>query len=163
MGAHHFDIAQWALDMDGSGPVEIVPPEKGESGLKFVYANGVEMIHGGSVDCEFIGGNGVIQVSRGFFGTTLPLEALRTPLEGGWRCYPSSDHHKNWLECVRSRKEPICPPEVGHRSASVCHLGNIGYRLRRRLKWDPKAEQFINDDEANKLTSREPRAKWKLV
>jgi predicted dehydrogenase len=163
MGAHHFDIAQWALDMDGSGPVDIVPPEKGESGLKFVYANGVEMIHGGPVDCEFIGANGVIQVSRGFFGTTLPLEGLRTPFEGGWRCYPSSDHHKNWLECVRSRKETICPPEVGHRSASVCHLGNIGYRLRRRLKWDPKAEQFINDDEANKLTSREPRAKWKLV
>src|SRR5262245_12238314 len=157
MGAHHFDIAQWALDMDGSGPVEIHPPAKGESGLRFVYANGVEMIHGGEADCVFVGETATIRVSRGKIESD-PEDILKKPIgEGEWHCYPSTNHHKNWLECLRSRKDPICTAEIGHRSATVCHLGNIGYRLRRALKWDPKKEQFVNDDEANKLTTREPR------
>jgi predicted dehydrogenase len=162
MGAHHFDIAQWALDMDGSGPVEILPPEKGDSGLKFLYASGVEMIHGGKVDCEFIGEKGTVRVWRSKIESD-PADILLTPLgEKDWRCYPSSNHKRNWVECVRSHKAPICPPEVGHRTATVCHLCNIGYRLRKQLRWDPVKEQF-NDAEANKLVSREPRAKWKLA
>lgn len=162
MGAHHFDIAQWALDMDGSGPVEIIPPEKGESGLKFIYANGVEMIHGGNVDCEFIGEKGTVRAWRGKIESD-PADILLTPLgEKDWRCYPSTNHKRNWVECVRSRKSTICPPEVGHRSATVCHLGNIGYRLRKKLRWDPVKEQF-DDADANKLVSREARAKWKLA
>jgi hypothetical protein len=162
MGAHHFDIAQWALDMDGSGPVEIIPPEKGDSGLKFVYANGVEMFHGGNVDCEIIGEKGTVRAWRSKVESD-PADILLTPLgEKDWRCYPSSNHKRNWVECVRSRKAPICPPEVGHRTATVCHLCNIGYRLRKKLRWDPVKEQF-DDAEANKLVSREARAKWKLV
>ena len=88
---------------------------------------------------------------------------MKTPIgEKEWHVYPSTNHKRNWLECVRSRKETICPAEVGHRSATVCHLGNIGYRLRKPLHWDPVKEQF-DDAEANKLVSREPRAKWKLI
>jgi hypothetical protein len=77
--------------------------------------------------------------------------------------YPSDNHHTNWLESIRDKKECICTAETGHRSAAICHLGNIGYRLRRPLKWDPAQERFANDDEANSLLSREPREKWKMV
>jgi len=161
MGAHHFDIAQWALDMDESGPVQIIPPEKGDKGLKFVYANGVEMIHGGEADCVFVGEKGTIRASRGKLESD-PAEIVKTPIgEKEWHCYPTDDHKKNWVQCVRSRKQTICPAETGHRSATVCHLTNIGYRLRKPLRWDPVKEQF-DDAEANKLVSREPRAKWKI-
>lgn len=162
MGAHHFDIAQWALDMDGSGPVKIEPPEKGDSGLKFTYANGIEMFHGGNIDCVFEGTEGTINVSRGMINTK-PAEILMEKLpENAWRCYPSSNHRVNWLECIKAKKQAICPAEVGHRSASVCHLGNIGYWLRKPLKWDPEQEKFVGDEEANKLLSREPRGMWKI-
>jgi hypothetical protein len=68
----------------------------------------------------------------------------------------------NWLDCIKGGKETICPAEVGHRSATICHQGNIGYRLGRKLKWDPAKEQFVGDVAANKELSREPRAKWKV-
>jgi predicted dehydrogenase len=161
MGAHHFDIAQWALNMDDSGPVEIHPPEKGDSKLRLVYANGIEMIHGGEADCVFVGETGTIRASRGKIESD-PAEIVKTPIgEKEWRCYASNNHKRNWVECVRSRKQPICTAEIGHRSATVCHLTNIGYRLRKSLRWDPAKEAF-NDVEANKLVSREPREKWKI-
>ena len=161
MGAHHFDIAQWALGMDESGPVSILPPEKNNRGLKLVYANGVEMIHGGDIDCEFIGENGTIRVWRHKIEST-PGEVLKTPIgEKEWHAYPANNHKRNWVECVRSRRQPICVAETGHRSATVCHLTNIGYQLRKNLRWDPVKEQF-DDAEANKLVSREPREKWKI-
>jgi predicted dehydrogenase len=161
MGAHHFDIAQWALDMDGSGPAEIVPPEKGEKGLRFVYASGVEMIHGGEADCVFVGESGTVRASRGKIESD-PAEILKTPIgEREWQAYPSTNHRRNWVECVRSRKQPICPAEVGHRSATVCHLANIAYRLRKPLRWDPARERF-DDAAAQKLVSREPPARWKI-
>lgn len=161
MGAHHFDIAQWAMDMDGSGPVEIIAPEKGETGLRYIYANGVEMTHGGEADCVFVGEKGTVRAWRNKIESD-PVEALKEPIgEKEWHCYPSTNHKRNWVECVRSGKQPICPPEVGHRSASICHLGNIGYRLRKKLRWDPVKEQF-DDAEANKLVSRENREKWRI-
>ena len=76
--------------------------------------------------------------------------------------YRTTSQVGNWLECVRGGKETICPAEVGHRSASICHLGNIGYRLRRALRWDPAKEKFVGDAEADKLLDREPRGPWKL-
>jgi predicted dehydrogenase len=161
MGAHHFDIAQWALGMDESGPVEILPPEKEMRGLKLVYASGVEMIHGGNIDCEFIGEKGTIRVWRDKIQSD-PAEILKTPIgEKEWHTYPANNHKRNWVECVRSRKQPICVAETGHRSATVCHLTNIGYQLRKKLRWDPVKEQF-DDAEANKLVSREAREKWKI-
>ena len=68
--------------------------------------------------------------------------------------YASSNQAGNWLECIRGKKEPICPAEVGHRSASVCHLGNIGYRLGRKLTWDATAERFVDDAAANRELAR---------
>ena len=166
MGAHHFDIAQWALDMDGSGPVSITPPAdpKATQGLRYTYANGVVMIHnefeGEGADCLFEGTKGKIYVSRDSLKTD-PADILEHPLEAnGFRAYPSKNHHQNWLDCMRSRKETICPAEVGHRSATICHLGNIGYRLRRPLRWDPKTENFHDDAEANALLTREVRKPW---
>ncbi|VTT98573.1 oxidoreductase domain protein : Oxidoreductase domain protein OS=Pirellula staleyi (strain ATCC 27377 / DSM 6068 / ICPB 4128) GN=Psta_3470 PE=4 SV=1: GFO_IDH_MocA [Gemmataceae bacterium] len=174
MGAHHFDIAQWAMGMDKSGPTEVIPPENPKSGkgLQFVYASGVVMIHNEfekdkdgkeiKADCVFEGTEGTILVSRGGISSISP-DVLKTPIaEGDKRVYPSNSHHGNWLECIRSGKETICTAETGHRSATICHLGNIGYRLGRKLAWDPAKETFANDDAANKELSREPRAKWKV-
>ena len=163
MGAHHFDIAQWALNMDASGPVTIEPPkDKSKTGLRFVYKNGIEMFHGGPSGCTFEGTEGVLYVDRDKIESkpaSILKEAL-TKVDAG--IYRATDHRKNWLECIRSRKEPICPPETGHRSASVCHLANIGYWLRRNLKWDPETEKFALDEEANRLLDRVPRDPWKL-
>jgi predicted dehydrogenase len=163
MGAHHFDIAQWALDMDGSGPVKVEPPQgKETSGLRFTYASGVEMFHGGPADCTFEGSEGVLMVGRGKIESN-PKKILEEPLgEGAVRVYHATDHRRNWIECLKAKKPTICPAEVGHRSATICHLGNIGYRLRRPLRWDPAQEKFLGDDEANKLLSREMRAPWTL-
>jgi predicted dehydrogenase len=163
MGAHHFDIAQWALDMDGSGPVKVEPPEgKAVHGLKFTYANGVEMVHGGPSGCTFIGTNGMIYVDRPVIQSQ-PESILKEPLgDKAKQVYHATNHRKNWLECIRSRKETIAPAEVGHRSATVCHLGNIGYWLRRPLRWDPEKERFVGDDEANRLADGSMREPWKL-
>ncbi len=163
MGAHHFDIAQWALNMDTSGPVLIEPPTNGaDSGLKFTYANGVVMIHGGPSGCTFEGTKGTLYVDRKEIKST-PENIVEHPTtESEWRCEPSDNHHRNWLEAIRARRKPICDVETGHRSASVCALGNIGYELRRTLKWDPAAERFIGDDDASQHLSRPQRAPWKL-
>jgi predicted dehydrogenase len=169
MGAHHFDIAQWALRMDGAGPVEIIAPQEPGTGrgLKFIYANGVEMIHNEfeedvRADCVFEGSEGVILVSRGGLSSR-PESILQEPLaDDAERVYPSDNHRQNWIDCVRSGKECICPAEVGHRSASICHLGNIGYRLGRNLRWDSTSERFSGDDEANEHLSRQPRGEWSV-
>ncbi len=160
MGAHHFDIAQWAMEMDASGPTTIEPPKEGAGKLKFTYTSGVEMFHGGPGGCTFEGSEGTIYVDRGKLESN-PSEILKTPLgEKDRRVYPSNNHVRNWLDCVKSRKDPICTAEIGHRTASVCHLANLGYKLRRKLTWDPAKEQFVNDAEANKLTARKPREGW---
>jgi predicted dehydrogenase len=163
MGAHHFDIAQWAMGMDASGPVSIEPPAEGETGLKFIYASGVEMIHGGPSGCTFEGTKGKLRVDRNLLESD-PPEILATPLgEKDRRAIESKDHLRNWLDCIKSREEPICSVETGHRTASVCHLGNLGYKLRRKLTWDPAKEEFPGDAEANALTSRKPRDGWEYL
>lgn len=161
MGAHHFDIAQWALDMDGAGPVVIEPPEKGDTGCKFIYANGVVMYHGGPSGCTFEGSEGTIYVDRGRLESN-PPKILEDKLDAkAVRLYHANDHRRNWIECIRSRKPAICPAEVGHRTATVCNMGNIAYWLRRKLKWNPATERFMDDAEANKLVDREVRDPWK--
>jgi predicted dehydrogenase len=165
IGAHHFDIAQWAMGMDSSGPVMVEPPAEGNTGLKFTYASGVEMFHGGPDGCTFEGTKGTLRVSRNIFESD-PAEILTTPIggvDGGAGGIPKpwpTNHLRNWIDCVKSREQPICTAETGHRTATVCHLANIGYKLRRKLIWDPKKEQFVNDAEANALTSRKPREGW---
>ncbi|MGE0609870.1 MAG: Gfo/Idh/MocA family protein [Pirellulales bacterium] len=167
MGAHHFDIAQWALGMDRGGPSEIVPPANPESGqgLQFIYPNGTVMIHNEfegetKADCVFEGTDGTILVSRGSISSQ-PESVLKDPLpEDAKRVLPSNDHQKNWLDAIRGDATTICPAEVGHRSATICHLGNIGYRLGRKLSWNADQEQFTGDEEANQHLSREPRTGW---
>ena len=163
MGAHHFDIAQWALGMDNSGPVKIEPPEeKAKTGLKYTYANGTVMYHGGPSGCTFEGTKGTLYVDRNKLECDKAniLEATIGPDE--FHVDPSDNHHRNWIDAIRSRKMPICDVEIGHRSASVCELGQIGYDLGRALQWDPAKERFVNDDEANKLLTRPQRTPWIL-
>jgi len=164
MGAHHFDIAQWALNMDSSGPVKITPPSNGEkTGLKFTYADGVEMFHGGPSGCTFEGSDATLYVDRNKMECTKE-EILKEPLTKEDPSIIVADNHKkNWLEAIRGNKKTLCPAEVGHRSASICHLGNIGYRVGKPLEWDPVKETFTNNLEANKLLFREYRAPWKLA
>jgi predicted dehydrogenase len=164
MGAHHFDIAQWALEMDGSGPVSIEPPSDSKTtGLRFVYANGVEMFHGGPSGCTFEGSEGTIYVDRDKLEST-PGAILEEPLaESDKRVYHSDDHVRNWLDCIGSRQDPICTAEIGASSAAVCHLGQIGYELQRALKWNPETRRFLGDDEANNRLDFAARGPWKLA
>lgn len=163
MGAHHFDIAQWALDMDGSGPVLIEPPNGKEmTGLRYTYANGIQMFHGGPSGCTFEGTKGTIYVDRDKFEIT-PSDLAKVEFKDDREAvYYSTNHRRNWIECIKSRKQTICPAEVGHRSASICHLGNLGYQLRTTIKWDPKAERFEGNDEANKLVNPAYREEWRV-
>lgn len=165
-GAHMFDIAQWGLGMDDSGPVEILPPAGGGSrGLSYRYANGVVMTHEpveGSQFCHFIGTEGEVKVSRGKLTTTPEALATKSIGESEKRVYFSENHYLDFLNAIRSRKPPICDVEIGHRTASVCTLGNIGYALKRPLRWDPVKEKFLGDAEANRMLSREMKKEWKV-
>ena len=165
MGAHHFDIAQWALDMDNSGPTEIHPPERGVTGLRFVYSNGVEMFHGGPSGCTFEGTEGrSIYVDRGRI-TSTPGDILQTPLAASDFHLPTvgNNHRNNWIACIKSRQRPVADVEIGARTNTVCQLGNIGYQLRRALRWNPEREEFVNDEAANRLRSRENRGPWNRI
>ncbi len=183
-GAHHNDIALWAVGLAGPVTIEGKPlarPIPGgytafsEYEVRYTYANGVvhtarttrdDNIYGGKANPEgqrngvkFEGDNGWIWVNR------TNLEAndeslLKTPLpEGSVRLYSSDDHMGNLFDCVRSRKLPICEVAVGHRSASLCHLGVIALRLGAKLNWDPGHEEFTGDRaaEANAWVAREQR------
>ena len=150
-GAHHFDIAQWGLGMDGSGPCEIIPPEdpRADRGVRFVYANGVEVIHGPGGGVQFVGSEGEITVNRGKL-SSIPEHIVREPLgDSDVHLYESPGHQRDWLNCIRSRQRPICDVEIGARSVTVCHLGNLAYWHRRKLHWDPLTWAFVNDEEAN--------------
>jgi len=172
-GAHNLDIVQWALDADTSGPVRIqgtgVFPTAGnydtpdQVNVTWEYADGA-VVHctTGTPRCCFMGTEGTIVVGRGHFEST-PADLEHVTLKADdIRLYSSDDHMDDFLDCVRTRRQPICPPEVGHRSATVCHLGNIAMRLGRPLEWDPTSECFVNDDEANTMRSRPMRAPWSL-
>ena len=152
-GAHMFDIAQWGLGMDNSGPVELVYSEPGK-GLVYKYANGAEVVHRpmeGKQHCHFVGTDGDVFVARGELRTT--PESLKDKVfsEENSKVYVSTNHYKDFLNAIRTRKPPICDVEVGHRTASICNIGNIAYRLQRSLEWNPKKEEFKKDADANAL------------
>lgn len=177
-GAHHIDIAQWGLGMDESGPVAVegtatFGTEKGyevtqSCRITHTYSTGVKMIVGqGEKDCPggvtFVGSEGTIFVDRGKIVGT-PEELVKQVLkEDDTRLYVSKNHHQNFLDCIKSRKLPICDVEIGHRSATVCHLSNIAVRLGRRIQWDAANEQIVGDAEAAKWISRPYREPWKLA
>ena len=165
-GAHHFDIAQWGIGADGSGPVEIIPPEGGgNSGVRYVYAGGVDLIHGGYKGrggVNFVGTDGEIFVDRGRL-QSWPESIIKEEVgDDGVRLYRSPGHQRDWLNCVRSRKRPICDVEIGAGSVTVCHLGNLAYWNRRSLKWDPAKWEFVDDKEANGWRDYERRGKYAL-
>ena len=166
-GAHMFDIAQWGLGMDRSGPVRFVPPKGAnpKEGMTFYYENGIEMIHkdfGRGNAVRFIGSKGNIDISRSFFEST-PEGLVNTEIKAGdVRLYNSRDHYADWLEGIRNRTQPICDVETGHRTSSVCTIANIAYKLKRELNWDPKKEVFKKDKEANGLLGKQMRAPWSL-
>jgi len=161
-GAHHFDIAQWALGMDHSGPVEVIPPDgKEKKHLALVYGNGVPVYHGGgALDVDFVGSEGRIMVSRGSLQSEPAsiLDEVLGPDE--LHLDRGLEHREDWLQCIRTRGRPIADVEIGHRTASVCSLAFIAYTLKRPLKWDPINEVFPDDSEANRLLGYAMRSPW---
>ncbi|MBE0537494.1 MAG: Gfo/Idh/MocA family oxidoreductase [Phycisphaerae bacterium] len=173
-GAHYLDIGQWGIGADDTGPVKIVG--KGEfptgglfttatkANITYTYENGVEMIlrQPGGGNTKFVGTDGWVSVNRGRIETEPKSLAAHITAPNEIHLYKSSDHKQDFLNCIKTRTQPICNPEVGHRSASICHLGNIAMLLDRPLQWDPKKEQFVGDQEANSMVSRIMRAPWHL-
>jgi predicted dehydrogenase len=183
-GAHHNDIALWAIGLPGPVAVEGKPLAQPIPGgytafsqyeVNFSYDNGVahrvlttndDSIYGGVVKSDgqrngikFEGSAGWIWVTRGAIDASND-DLVTTPLpEAAERLYSSSDHMANFFDCVKSRKLPICDAAVGHRAASVCHLGNIALRTGFNLKWNPGQEQFDGDHatEANTWLVRDMR------
>ena len=164
-GAHMFDIAQWGLDMDHSGPTSIIYPKdtgKEGKGLIYRYANGVEMVHQPEKGnyCHFIGTEGEVKVGRGKLETTPDSLNTKTFTAGELGVYVSKNHYQDFYNSIRSRKAPICDVEIGHRTATVCNIGNIAYKLGQNLEWDPKKETFKNNKEANQLLGRPMKKEW---
>jgi myo-inositol 2-dehydrogenase/D-chiro-inositol 1-dehydrogenase len=189
-GAHHIDTAHWGMGTEYTGPVEVTAsaefPEKGlwdvhgDFNVEAGYENGVTMLISGSYPngVRFIGSEGWIFVSRGDIpvtdsdplGSAKNTEALNAsdpkilsseigPEE--IHLYESQEQHGNWLECIRTRKQPVAPVEVGHRSCTACLVSHIAMKLPRTLYWDPVNERFKNDDEANSMLSRPRRLAWR--
>lgn len=165
-GAHMFDIVQWALDMDESGPVEVNYPD-GQlyHFLTFKYANGITMTHenfGKKNAIRFIGTKGQIDVQRRSLETN-PIELKDKHIGSNEKhVYFSDNHYKDFLKAMRDRTRPICDVETGHRTATICNIGNIAYELKRSLKWNPSKEKFKRDREANALLSRPMRKEWSI-
>jgi len=182
-GAHHIDTAHWAMNTDLTGPIEVSGEASypksglwdvhGDFKTEALYANGVRMTVSGRFNngIKFIGSKGWIFVCRGqdpsgnkikeweasnpaiMSSVILPTEIPLTK---------SNDHHRNWLDSIRSRKPPIAPVEIGHRSCSTCIVHDIAMVLKRKVQWDPVKEMFIDDAEANALLSRDMRAPYQI-
>jgi predicted dehydrogenase len=165
-GAHMFDVAQWGLGMDKSGPVEIIPAGyKDTKFLTYNYANGVvmteERFNGDTKGVKFWGTNGWIEVARGFFNASdEKLKPAATEAAGKYETKVS--HQANLIESIRSRKDPTVPVETGHKSCTVCNLGNIAYELMRPVKWNPANESFGDDQEAQNFFHRKYRDGYSL-
>jgi len=166
-GAHMFDIAQWGLGMDDSGPVKLLPPDDptAKRGLKFVYASGVEMYHedfGRGWAVRFIGTEGSLDVSREFLDSKPENIAGAEIKPGEKHLYYSENHYADWINAIKNRTRPVADVATGHRTATVCNIANIAYLLKRPLKWDPVTEKFHKDGPANRLLTRKYRKPYSL-
>lgn len=174
-GAHGLDQIQSAMGMDDSGPTEFWPlADSAPGAIAFRYANGVPVrlelpmgdLNGGAV---FVGSRGRMEIVRNGFRLDPPAlmkEISLPPKEevAKWdkALWQAQYHMQDWLDAMRTRRQPLAPAEVGHRSVSVAHLANITRQLNRRLQWDPQREQFANDAEANALLVRPRRKGYEL-
>ena len=190
-GAHAIDIAQLGNGTSLTGPVEVegLDAEWPPSGSLFTtaltskfrarYANGVELICESAppyFGARFEGSEGWVEFDRK--GVTASQASLvtrglgpndvRLPLPNPARTVAApgdyyADHVRNFIDCVKSRNEPIEPVEIGHRTATICHLGNIALKRMKRLTWDPNEERFPDDEEANAMLSRPVRNDWQTI
>ena len=191
-GAHHIDSAHWGMGTEYTGPVEVwgsaIFPARGLWDVhgpfktEALYADSVHMVVSGEFPngIRFEGTEGWVFVSRGNESVTAsdPVAKLQDsqalaasdpriiksvigPDE--IHLYESKDHHGNWLDCIRSRQQPIAPVEVAHRACSACLIHHMAMKLKRKLVWDPTRERFKNDEEANRMLSRPQRAPYTLT
>ncbi|TKJ38899.1 MAG: oxidoreductase [Planctomycetes bacterium B3_Pla] len=180
-GAHHIDIAHWGMNCDDTGPVEVagkgVFPDNGlwdaavDYDFECTYGNGLVMRVASNNHCpqgvRFIGDDGWVHVTRSGVKTDPPElrkakigpNDIRLPRPAGDH---RQGHRRDFLDCVKTRKTTISPAEIGHRSATVAHLGNIAMILGRRIRWDPKYEQVLNDPSASRMLDRAMRSPWRL-
>lgn len=166
-GAHHFDIVQWALGRDETGPVEFIP--KGHEGAEFHhyrYADGITVWRDREPESghmiRFIGTEGEIMVSRGRVAST-PPELIRHKFgPNDVQVFESRDHRRNFIECIGSREEPICSASVGHHTGVICGVSAIAQRLGRALQWDPETEQIVGDPEAQAMQDRPRRPGYEM-
>jgi predicted dehydrogenase len=175
-GQHEIDIAQWGNGTDHTMPVEVEGhatfPADGlnDTALtwhtEYVYANGVRLVftsdnenpHG----IRFIGAEGWVFVNRGGIWSK-PASLVKARLKSSdLRLYESRNHHRNFLDCVKTRRDPICTVEAGHHANVICNLSDIATRLGRTLSWDPARQRFLNDDQANRMIARAMRAPWQI-
>jgi predicted dehydrogenase len=187
-GAHVFDMAQWGLGTENTGPVEVEglgaewPPRGSlfttvvKAHFRARYANGVELLcETGGYRTRFEGTEGWIEVTpAGFTSSPASLAdsvigpaEIHLPVSNPERKEHalgrmSYDHVRNFLDSIRSRRDPVEPVEAGHRTASICHLGNIAMLLNRKLRWDPAKECFPDDAQAQTMLSRPLRGPWKV-
>jgi predicted dehydrogenase len=185
-GQHHFDSAAWGMDTELTGPVTINSMAQfPKSGLWNVhgeflavaeYLNGITMITSGGFPngIRYEGSEGWIFVTRGDYNATAsdPVAKSKSSKaldssdpkilnsvikENEIHLYNIDNQHGNWLDCIKTRKAPISPVEIGHRACSICLITHISMKLGRKLNWNPETEMFVKDDEANKMLSRSQR------
>ncbi|MDP3070317.1 MAG: Gfo/Idh/MocA family oxidoreductase [Opitutaceae bacterium] len=187
-GAHHIDISQWALGMDGNGPIEVRAPKDWETakrGAQLVYADGTVLTHVRGKGVSFYGTEGTCHVNRGKFelimadktvhkfwdkeidkGTSMEREvtlAERKYLaDAKVKLYNSKSHFQDFVDCVQSRKRPICDVEIGASSVIACHVMNFAYRYGANAKWNPAKNRFASGGDSAWLTRDRYRAGWKV-
>ena len=179
MGCHYTDIAQWGLQRDDTGPVayegtatwkrDAFSETPVTADCCCTYADGVKIVLRSSGTFQdryirFVGSEGWIQVDDETNAVTAEPKSIlqaRNTSAPGWA--QTGDHVRNWLDCIKSRKPTICHPESAHRATTICHAVNIGLRLGRSLKWDPQAERFIDDAQANAMLLRAMRSPWSVI
>ena len=187
-GSHHVDIAHWGMDMEHSGPVEIWgSAEFPKSGLWDVhgafethsrYANGVTMTISGALPngVKFIGDKGWVFATRtGQVSASDPSKPSDVPMLASdpkildsvigpdeIQLYKAPEQHRNWLDAILKGVPVSAPAEIGHRACSTCLLHWTAMKTGRRLHWDPVAERFIGDEQANAMLSRPQRAKYAI-
>jgi len=181
-GVHPLDIAQWGNGTDRTGPVEVegrgVYPQNGfndtaidwhvemtySSGVRLIFTSTHNDVNSPEVGARFEGAEGWVMAQGNAFSILAePPSLLQTVIGPDEIHLPRSDNHAaHFLECIRSRRETVAPAEVAHRSTTLCLISDIAMRLGRKLRWDPEREEFVGDDEANRLLARSMRPPWTL-